>query len=238
MRYVVILLMMVSFCVSGNSAFSQTKSKKVGISGTVVDSKQNPVIGAMVFIDNNKTDYTTDANGFYRIKVSSKAKTISIFTLTGLITEESINGRTVINFIIKGTGQGGNINQNTGNSNEGVNVGYGTVNKGDLTSNVGKIDGQNPKYASYKNIYDMIRGEVPGVQVVGTTITIQGPTSINLSSQPLFVVDGVVVQSVDDIRPQLVKSIEILKGSSASIYGARGANGVILITLIGAEKRD
>jgi TonB-dependent SusC/RagA subfamily outer membrane receptor len=75
------------------------------------------------------------------------------------------------------------------------------------------------------------------VQVNGKSIQIQGPSSINLSSEPLFVVDGMAVTSIDDIRPQQVKSIEILKGASASIYGSRGSNGVIMITLIGAEKK-
>ena len=216
---------------------AQKPPNKFVLSGIVVDANQKPVQGAMIFIDNKKTEFVTDVNGFYTFKVSSKAKTISILTMNGLISGEDINGRTVINFVIKGTGQGGNVNQSAGNNNETVNVGYGDVKKGDLTTNVGKIDGQNPKYASYKNIYDMIRGEVAGVQVVGTTITIQGPNSISLSSQPLFVVDGMVTTSIDDIIPQHVKSIEILKGSSASIYGSRGANGVILITLIGAENK-
>ena len=71
----------------------------------------------------------------------------------------------------------------------------------------------------------------------GKTIVIQGPQSINLSNEPLFVVDGMVVSTIDDIRPHQVKSIEILKGPSASIYGSRGTNGVIMITMIGAEKK-
>jgi TonB-dependent SusC/RagA subfamily outer membrane receptor len=83
----------------------------------------------------------------------------------------------------------------------------------------------------------MIRGEVPGVRVVGNTISIQGPSSMNSGTQPLLVVNGMVVETIDDIRPQSVKSIDILKGSAASIYGSRGANGVVLITLIGAEKK-
>jgi TonB-dependent SusC/RagA subfamily outer membrane receptor len=80
----------------------------------------------------------------------------------------------------------------------------------------------------------MIRGEVPGVQVSGTSIRIQGASSLMLSTEPLFVVDGMVVNSIGDIQPFTVKSIEILKGSSAAIYGSRGANGVILINLVGA----
>jgi TonB-dependent SusC/RagA subfamily outer membrane receptor len=103
-----------------------------------------------------------------------------------------------------------------------------------MTTNVSKIDGTNPKYASYRTIYDMLRGEVPGVQVNGTSIKIQGASSLMLSTEPLFVVDGITVNSIDDIQPVTVKSIQVLKGSSASIYGSRGANGVILIDLVKA----
>lgn len=77
----------------------------------------------------------------------------------------------------------------------------------------------------------MLRGEVPGVQVYGKSIKIQGASSFIASTEPLLVVDGVAVSTIDDIQPRMVKSIEVLKGSAATIYGARGANGVILITL-------
>jgi TonB-dependent SusC/RagA subfamily outer membrane receptor len=120
--------------------------------------------------------------------------------------------------------------QNPAND-ETINVGYGTVKRKNLTTQVGKIDGTNKKYAAYQNIYDMIRGELPGVQVRGKSILIQGPSSINLSTEPLLVVDGVIINSIDDISPRDVKSIEVLKGAAASIYGSRGANGVIMIYL-------
>jgi len=77
----------------------------------------------------------------------------------------------------------------------------------------------------------MIAGEVPGVQVKGNLIRIEGISS-NKDTTPLFVLDGVIVDKIDDINPSQVKSIEILKGASSSIYGSRGANGVILITTI------
>jgi TonB-dependent SusC/RagA subfamily outer membrane receptor len=70
--------------------------------------------------------------------------------------------------------------------------------------------------------------------VNGNSIQIQGSSSFNLSTEPLFVVDGIVVESVENISPTMVENITVLKGASASIYGSRGANGVILITLIGA----
>jgi TonB-dependent SusC/RagA subfamily outer membrane receptor len=82
----------------------------------------------------------------------------------------------------------------------------------------------------------MIRGEFPGVQVIGKNIVIRGTSSLMLSSDPLLIVDGMSVSSLDDISPVLVKSIEVLKGPAAAVYGSRGTNGVILITLRGAPE--
>jgi TonB-dependent SusC/RagA subfamily outer membrane receptor len=77
----------------------------------------------------------------------------------------------------------------------------------------------------------MLRGEIPGVEVVGHSITIRGASTATMNTEPLFVVDGTPVMSIENILPQEVKSIDVLKGSAASIYGTRGTNGVILITL-------
>ncbi len=115
---------------------------------------------------------------------------------------------------------------------EPIDIGYTVVKRKSVTASVGKIDGSNPKYASYSTIYEMIRGEVPGVHVNGNSIMIRGATTLYGSTEPLFIVDGVPVITIDNIQPQMVKSIEVLKGSAASIYGARGSNGVILINLI------
>jgi TonB-dependent SusC/RagA subfamily outer membrane receptor len=116
---------------------------------------------------------------------------------------------------------------------EEVNVGYGKVKKKELVTPVTKLDGEKQKFV-YKDIYDMLR-TMPGVQVSGKSIKIQGAESFMSSTEPLLVVDGMTVTTIDDIMPESVKSIDILKGSSASIYGSRGANGVILITLKGAR---
>jgi TonB-dependent SusC/RagA subfamily outer membrane receptor len=84
----------------------------------------------------------------------------------------------------------------------------------------------------------MIRGRFPGVEVSGTSIKIMGSSSLNVSSEPTFVVDGVFVNDIGNISPQTVKSIEVLKGPAASVYGVKGANGVIVINLLtGKEKR-
>jgi outer membrane receptor for ferrienterochelin and colicin len=90
---------------------------------------------------------------------------------------------------------------------------------------------------TYTDIYQMIRHTVPGVVVSGKRIVVQGPNSFFGSSDPLFVVNGHRVPSIDYISPTEVKSIKLLKGSNANIYGNEGANGVISITLLsGSDK--
>ena len=219
--------------ISFNLSSGQKAGKKITIAGHVVDGTQAYVVDAIVMVDGNKTDKVTDEKGRYKIKVKPGASKIGILTMSNGILEEPLDGRTIINFTFEGSVAPQTSNKvNPGD--EIIDIGYGSVKKRSMTGNVSKIDGSNPKYASYTSIYDMIRGEVPGVQVNGTSIRIQGASSLMLSTEPLFVVDGMVVNSISDIQPYSVKSIEILKGSSASIYGSRGANGVILIKLIGA----
>lgn len=217
-------------------ATGQSSKKKIAISGYVTDGTNASIENAVVMIDGQKSDVITDSKGYYKVKVNQGSGKLGIFTYTNGIKEELINGRTRINFQFEGSVPS-QISNKPDPDDEAINIGYGKVRKRDMTTTVNKIDGTKPKYSSYQNIYDMIRGEVPGVQVNGTSITIQGPSSIMLSSEPSFVVDGITVSTISDIRPSLVKSIEILKGSAAAIYGSRGANGVILINLIGAGDR-
>ena len=95
------------------------------------------------------------------------------------------------------------------------------------------------KMNTYNDIYQMIRCEVPGVTVSGRNITLQQGHSFLGSSAPLFVVNGVIVQTIDNINPVEVKSIGLLKGTAAAIYGLNGSNGVISITLKnGSEKEE
>jgi len=219
---------MVSFSMSP----AQKSGKKIRISGHVVDGTMTPVVNAIVMVDGEKTNVTTDQKGMFRIKVKPSNTIIAIFTTPNGILEEPLDGRKTINFKFEGSVPVQILG--TDPLDEVVDIGYGSVSKRSMTGTVNKIDGTNPKYASYRNIYDMIRGEVAGVQVMGNSIRIQGVGSLNLSTEPLYVVDGMVVSSIAEIQPYNVKSIEILKGSSASIYGSRGANGVILIKLIGS----
>jgi len=231
-----IILFLIICLVAGSSADGQKPGKKIKITGFVKDQNNNPIPDVIILIDNVKTNIVTNQNGSYRIKVKPAAKKIGIFSFMAGVAEETIDGRTTINFKMTSSGIGPVKNQVADPGDEMINVGYGNVNKKDLTQPVSKIDGTNKKYASYNSIYDMIKGEVAGVQVNGKSIKIQGASSFILSTEPLFVVDGMTVSSIDDIRPYMVKSIEVLKGSAASVYGSRGANGVILInTLTGPD---
>jgi TonB-dependent SusC/RagA subfamily outer membrane receptor len=233
MRYIILLTLPLFFCFSQIST-GNTLIKKFTITGKVVDSNMKPVAGAVIFIDKIKTETVTDHEGIYKIKVNPDARNILVFTLFNGSVEEVINGRTTIDFILT---EKPAEPTNKITDNETVNVGYGNVKKKEMTNQVGVINGQNPAFASYQSIYDMIRGRVPGVEVSGKSIKIMGSSSLNVSTEPLFVVDGVIVNNIDDISPQDVKSIEVLKGPAASVYGTKGANGVILVTRLSGKDR-
>lgn len=120
-------------------------------------------------------------------------------------------------------------------SDEYVNIGYGGGLKKDLTTSVGSIKGDADK-VYYQDIYDMIVGKCAGVEVRGEKVVIRGMGTINGSSDPLFLVNGVVSQDISYISPKDVKDITVLKdAASCAIYGSQGANGVILIQLKGAQ---
>jgi TonB-dependent SusC/RagA subfamily outer membrane receptor len=207
----------------------KSNNKKIVISGYVTDANHNPVSGAMILIDKKNTNILTNDKGLYRVKVKPDAKLITAFTLTSGSAETDISGRTSIDISLSGILKSQPDNQA---KDEKINIGYGSAERKDINSQVNRVSTTEDKYASYANIYDMLKGTVPGLQVIGKSITIQGPGTPG-NSEPLLVVDGNIVFSIDDIHPSQVKSVDVLKGASASIYGSRGANGVIIIHLKG-----
>ena len=116
-----------------------------------------------------------------------------------------------------------------------VNVGYGSTNKENLTYAVSSVK-VSEQEITYSNMYDYLRGRVPGVTVgPGNSITIRGINSVSMSNEPLILFDGVEINDLSTISPNDVYSVDVLKDASSSIYGVRGANGVILITSKGAH---
>jgi TonB-dependent SusC/RagA subfamily outer membrane receptor len=236
MRFKATLLVVLTLICSLYISFGQNANKKITITGTVLDGDKKPIKGAIVFIDKIKTDALTNSQGEYKVKVNANAEDILIFTLLNGYGTTKINGRTTIDFILP-TGNPLKDSAVKTDDNESVNIGYGTSDKNSLTTPGGVVvDGQNLEFASALTIYDMIKGRFPGVEVSGTSIKISGSSSLNVSSEPTFVVDGIIVNDIGNISPQMVKSIEVLKGPAASVYGMRGSNGVIVITLIDGKE--
>lgn len=208
---------------------AQKKNAKITITGTVTDALNNPVRNAMVLTNGEKTSMVTNEKGQYRIKVGREITSIGMFAIGKGLIEQSLDGRTVIDFQYGKSASSEQPEKKANPGDVGVNTGYNSVKEKDLTTTIEKIDGKNKKFATYNSVLDMIQREVPGTKVQGGNIVINDSKNMQGSIPALFVVNGVPVTTVENIPPSTVESIEVLKGSSASIYGSRGYGGVILI---------
>lgn len=202
------------------------------VSGTVTDEKGSPLAGVTVVVKNSTVGTVTDATGHYSLAVPDDA--VLVVSFIGFETKEvPVAGGTTINVVLTLSQSG---------LNEVVVVGYGTQKKSDLTGSISQIGAQKLMDKPSFNVGQALQGKISGVQVVkqgsgvpggDPMIRIRGTNSINTSSDPLFVVDGIVGVShaLSILNPEDITSIDILKDASATaIYGARGANGVIIIT--------
>lgn len=207
------------------------------ITGVVTDNKQEPLIGVNVMVKGNEATGTiTDIDGSYRLSVPSD-KTVLVFSYIGYIPYEVTVGKnSKINVILK---------EDTQALDEVVVIGYGTVKRRDLTGAIASVKGEQVAANPVSNVAQALQGRLPGVNVIsqdgrpGATISVRvrGGGSITQSNEPLYVVDGFPVSSIDDIPVADIESIDVLKdASSTAIYGARGANGVILITTKSAQE--
>jgi len=196
--------------------------KPITISGKVISPDNQPVAGAVFYVDNIKTSYITNEKGAYKIKVNPSAFKLKVSSSRFGTLDTLLNGQTKIDFIFK--------------SNEADPL--AGVNNPPEGNGLKQTKSKPKKMNTYNNIYQMIQNEVSGVLVSGRSIVIQQQNSFFGSSDPLFVVDGVIVSSIDFVNPVEVKSISVLTGSSAAIYGVRGANGVISITCINGSEED
>ncbi len=205
-----------------------TKSQKITVSGKVTDSNGEPMIGAGVLIKGTAKGVNTDLNGNYTIEVSPTAELV--FSYLGYKDqEEKVMNRSILNVTFS---EGANVLEDV------VVVGYGTQSRKSLTTSISKVDGSKLYSAPVSNIGDALKGKVTGLRVAtNNTISgnaprflIRGGSSISLSNDPVVIVDG-VTRDMDDLNPNDIESIEVLKdAASAGIYGARASNGVILVT--------
>lgn len=207
---------------------------KIKVTGTVTDENKESVIGANVTVKGTNIGTITDLDGKYTIEVPDQ-KSVLVFSFIGYATKEVTVGKNkVINVVMKEDGI---------MLNEVVAVGYATVKKGDLTGSVGKVDMDELTKTPALSFDQALGGRVAGVQVVSgdgrpgaeASIVIRGSNTISDSSDgaPLYVIDGFATDDPNAAayNPNDIESMDILKDASATaIYGARGANGVIIIT--------
>jgi len=224
---IILLILFSALCI--NTITAQKNNKKITITGTVVNAENVPISNAIIMIDDQKTNSLTDADGKYSVKVKPTAVKIAIFTFGHGTAEDSIKGRSTIDFTFGVARAQQTADQPATPGEEGVNTGYGSVKKKNLTVDVNKIDGTNKKYASYHSISEMIQREVSGVRIDGNSVIIQDSRDLSGTSPALIVVDGVSSYELPSIPPTSVKSIEVLKGTSAAIFGSRGYGGAIII---------
>ena len=219
-------LLLILFSAISLSVSAQT----ITVKGNVKDTSGEPVIGASVVEKGNTTNGTiTDLDGNFSIKVDGK-KTL-VISYIGMKTQEvAVQGRKTINVQMVDDSKA---------LDEVVVIGYGTVNKRDLTGSVASVSAKDLAAIPVASASEALTGKLAGVSVTTTEgspdadikIRVRGGGSLSQDNSPLYIVDGFPVSSISDIAPSEIQSIDVLKdASSTAIYGARGANGVIMIT--------
>lgn len=202
------------------------------VSGTVLDGKKNPLVGASVGIKGTPGGTTTDANGRFTISVPNNRSVLVISNVGFLNKEEVVGERTSLTV---------QLTESATDLEGVVVIGYGsTAKKRDATGATGSVSSKQIAERPAVTLFDAMQGQVSGVLITNDsgdpgaqgTIQIRGASTINAEGNgPLYVIDGVLSENGNYVNPADIESIDILKdASSAAIYGARGANGVVLIT--------
>lgn len=198
------------------------------VTGTVTDVSGEPIIGANIRIKGTTTGTITDIDGNFSIE--AEPQSVIEVSYIGYLTQETvINNQKSIRFLLK---------EDTKTLDEVVVIGYGVQKKADLTGSVANINTEKLNTQSNANIGQALQGKIAGVDIVsqggapgsGTRIMVRGIGTLN-NAFPLYIVDGMYMNSIDHINPNDIASIDVLKdASSAAIYGSRAANGVIIVT--------
>lgn len=221
-RSIVLLFALFSF------SFIQAQ---ITLQGKVTDKTNEPLFGVSVSLKGTLNGVTTDFDGLYNFTTRIPKDAILVFNYLGMKTKEvSVNEKTIINVVLEDSSE---------QLDEIVVVGYGSQVKKDITGSVSTLKAETLESRGNSQLGSLLQGQAAGVKVLsssgkpsqGFSVRIRGTNSINAGSEPLYVVDGVPTTDTRSINPQDIDAITILKdASSTSIYGAQGANGVVLIT--------
>ncbi|MFV5699427.1 TonB-dependent receptor plug domain-containing protein [Flavobacterium sp. ZT3R17] len=212
-----ILLLFVGF------GYAQNK-----LTGKVMNSNNKPVANAKIYLDSIYSNVETNKNGDFEVQLPEKVSVINVYSHEYGLLSSKYSNESIMNFMFLESEK--SIKERTKKGDK-ISIGYSEVDKKYKVNNSEGISLPNDKNAiTYNTIYDMIRGRLSGVTVSrDNKITIRGVSSIRNISEPLFVVDGMIVSNIDYISPNNVKNISVLKGADASIYGSQASAGVIVI---------
>lgn len=213
-----------------NAATNVVQQAKT-VKGTVVDNMGEPVIGASVKVVGTTNGAVTDLDGNFTLTNVPKNATVEISYIGYTTQKVSVAGKSDLKVTLQ---------EDNKALDEVVVVGYGVQRKSDVTGALAHLDSKDLTAMPVKDALEGMQGKTAGVDITNSqrpgtvgSITIRGQRSIGASSSPLYVVDGMIIQNggIENINPQDIESIEVLKDASATaIYGARGANGVVLVT--------
>lgn len=207
------------------------------VTGTVKDDQGNPLPGVTVTEKNRTNSSITDDAGKYSLRVTD-SRSILVFTYTGYATQElAVGDKTTIDLVLANS---------SSKLDEVVVIGYGRQSREKLTTSVAKLDQRTLENIPYTNALSALQGSIPGVRVQSWTgqpgiaprIILRGGTTINNpnGAAPLYLVDGVIRNNIDDVAADDIESLTVLKDAAAtSIYGARASNGVVLVTTRSAK---
>ncbi|OQP42723.1 SusC/RagA family protein [Niastella yeongjuensis] len=213
------------------------QSTALTISGTVTTSDSRlPLAGVTINVKGQRTTVITDNDGHYTIQAPTATSRL-VFSYVGFLSrEEAVNGRTTLNVV---------LTSSTKNMDDIVVIGYNAVRRKDLTGAVSSINAKQLKDIPVNSAAEALTGRLAGVQITSSegrpgsdfTIKIRGGGSITQDNSPLYIVDGIQVEdALSVISPQDIETIDVLKDASATaVYGARGANGVVIITTKGGR---
>lgn len=230
------ILFIVFFLLIG---LSTVHAQKMQITGTVIDNEGYEVIGGSITIKGTTGMGTvTDVNGKYTLTVNDASKDVLVFSYVGMITQEvKVNGQKTINVTLKADAV---------MLDEVVAIGYATVKRKDLTGSVASVKSEDLLKIPTSDVTQALAGRMAGVQVMQSegapgasiSIRVRGGISITQSNEPLYVIDGFPTEDgMSTLDPAEIETIDILKdASSTAIYGARGANGVVVITTKNGSK--
>ena len=204
------------------------------VTGTVKDASGEPMIGVTVATGSG-TGAVTDLDGNFTIQNASPSTVLNISYVGYKSQSVKVGSNSTLNIVLQ---------EDNTTLEDVVVIGYGTMKRRDLTGAVASVSGDQIAANPVANVAQALQGQLPGVSVMsqdgrpGATMSIRvrGGGSITQSNDPLFIVDGVQVSDISDIPADNIESIDVLKdGASTAIYGARGANGVILVTTKGSK---